>query len=92
MAQDNRLVECEYCRGLRVYEAGKSCPGCGASLRPPKEKPRADWQRRNDGLYQQQMQQQLMNQQIGMQNMGQYGGYPIGYQMQGIRHGGKGGW
>ena len=87
---NNRLIECEYCAGLRVYEAGKSCEGCGAPLTPPKQKPRADWQRRNDGIYQQQLQQQLMNQQMG----GVYprGVYPPSYQIQGIRHGGKGGW
>lgn len=95
---NNRLVTCEYCRGCREYEDGKSCPGCGAPLSPPKEKPRADWQHRNDGLHQQQLQQQIMemqsmsqqqmmNQQMMNQQMGQMGGNQMG-QMGGNPFGG----
>lgn len=32
--EDNKLCECDHCGVLRVYEAGKSCPGCGAPLTP----------------------------------------------------------
>lgn len=94
----DRLVECEYCGGLRLYQAGKSCEGCGAALRPPKKKPRADWQQRNDGLWAQRMMQQQMNQSQNMEagmlyggqqgmGLGQLIGYPQGGWSAPIRGG-----
>lgn len=38
----DRLCECNYCGVLRVYEPGKSCPGCGAPL--TKGKRAKDWE------------------------------------------------
>jgi hypothetical protein len=65
----DRLCECDYCGVLRVYEAGGSCPGCGAPLSPgerrlPVSVP--DNQERNSNLnmldQMRGMQQQQMNQ------------------------------
>lgn len=33
---EDRLVECKYCRRLLVFEPEKNCPGCGANLELPR--------------------------------------------------------
>ena len=80
---EDRLCECDYCGVLRVYEAGGSCPGCGAPLSPgerrlPVSVP--DNQERNSNINMldqmrgmQQMSQQQMNQMAGFgQQQSQY--------------------
>jgi hypothetical protein len=35
---DDLLHECEYCGGVRLFDATASCPGCGAPMKKPKAK------------------------------------------------------
>jgi len=79
---DDKLCECDHCGVLRVYEAGKSCPGCGAPLTPGERVPLSepDAAERNNNLRfleqargMQQMSQQQMNQMAGLgQQQSQY--------------------
>lgn len=79
---EDRLCECDHCGVLRVYEAGKSCPGCGAPLTPGErrvELSEPDAEQRNSNLNMldqmrgmQQSQLDRMNQALGMQQSSQY--------------------
>ena len=74
IAKAARLSECVYCGDERIYEPGKSCKGCGATLPEPTELEKVINRRAevrdllNGQFQQQQMTQQAMNQRLAFQH------------------------
>jgi len=79
---DDKLCECDHCGVLRVYEAGKSCPGCGAPLTPGEkmEVSDPDMAERENNLRMLEQMRGMQQQQQAWNQLGNFGQQQSQYQ------------